>query len=91
MKDIWEYKRKFNSDGTEKHVVKEGARYHVIAYDTLGRICSESNCEINKERKKVENKIIPRMVGGGEISWDCSRPNCKIDHITKNNAVKCRN
>ena len=39
-----------NEDGTEKHVFKEGARYHVLYYDTeYGIRCSEPNCEYNKK------------------------------------------
>jgi hypothetical protein len=30
-----------------KHIVKEGARYHVIWWDTEGKHCSEPDCEIN--------------------------------------------
>lgn len=37
-----------NEDGTLKHIIKEGARYHVLYWDTQGRHCSENNCEINK-------------------------------------------
>lgn len=37
-----------NEDGTLKHVVCEGARYHVLHWDGLGTHCSEPECEINK-------------------------------------------
>lgn len=30
-----------------KHVIKEGARYHVTWWDTHGAHCSEKNCEKN--------------------------------------------
>jgi len=30
-----------------KHIVKEGARYHVTSWDTLGSRCSEPDCEHN--------------------------------------------
>jgi hypothetical protein len=30
-----------------KHIIKEGARYHVHSYDTNGVHCSEPNCENN--------------------------------------------
>lgn len=33
-----------------KHVVCEGARFHVIGYSTTGRFCSEARCIINKWR-----------------------------------------
>ena len=42
----------YNKDGTEKHIIREGARYHVLSYDSQGRKCSNPNCEINKWRKK---------------------------------------
>jgi hypothetical protein len=30
-----------------KHIIKEGARYHVHSYDTNGIHCSEKDCEDN--------------------------------------------
>ena len=30
-----------------KHIVKEGARYHVLWWDEKGRHCSEPKCEVN--------------------------------------------
>ena len=43
-----------------KHIVKEGSREHVIWWDSYGRHCSESECEINNtgeiERKIIEKK-----------------------------------
>lgn len=42
----------YNKDGTIKHPLhKEGARYHVLHWDTDGIHCSEPNCEINKRSK----------------------------------------
>jgi len=38
---------------SEKHIVKEGSRQHVIRYDTQGKHCSEPNCEINKVKPKT--------------------------------------
>lgn len=35
----------------EKHIVKEGARYHVLWWDTLGQHCSEPRCEINHKHQ----------------------------------------
>jgi hypothetical protein len=35
-----------------KHIIKEGARYHVIWWDNLGAHCSEPNCEINRPIKR---------------------------------------
>lgn len=29
------------------HIIKDGARYHVTSYDTLGAHCSAENCERN--------------------------------------------
>lgn len=33
-----------------KHVVCEGARFHVVSYSTNGPRCSEPKCIINKPR-----------------------------------------
>ena len=30
-----------------KHIVKEGARYHVLWWDSIGTHCSEKDCEYN--------------------------------------------
>ena len=41
-----------NKDGTEKHIVKDGARYHVLSWRLIGdkvvTRCSNENCEVNK-------------------------------------------
>jgi hypothetical protein len=34
--------------GWIKHIVREGARYHVVSWSTLGRQCSDPRCEINR-------------------------------------------
>lgn len=47
--NLYRYEPEFNEDGTEKHIVCDGARYHVLSYSTHGSHCSEPNCEINKE------------------------------------------
>lgn len=39
-----------------KHIVFEGARFHVLSYSTKGVHCSEKNCEINKELSQGELK-----------------------------------
>ncbi len=31
----------------EKHIVCDGARFHVCSWDSNGTHCSEPNCEIN--------------------------------------------
>ena len=49
-KDIKELATKRNSDGTEKHIVCDGARFHVVTWDSKGAKCSEPTCEINKRR-----------------------------------------
>jgi len=41
-----------NKDGTLKHIRKEGARYHVLRYDSNGVHCSEPNCEVNRREIK---------------------------------------
>ena len=46
--DLWTYETEYNEDGTEKHIVCGGARYHVFSYTTEGTGCSCANCEINK-------------------------------------------
>lgn len=35
-----------------KHVVCEGARFHVLSWSTLGTHCSEPDCIINKAVKQ---------------------------------------
>lgn len=46
----WRYEPEFNADGTEKHIVQDGARYHVISYhDGVGMVCSCKNCEVNRK------------------------------------------
>ena len=42
------YEPEYNQDGTEKHIVCDGARFHVLHYDRNGMHCSEPNCEVNK-------------------------------------------
>jgi hypothetical protein len=34
------------------HIDLDGARFHVLMWDTFGPKCSEPRCEINKERAK---------------------------------------
>lgn len=40
-------------NGVVPHIVREGARYHVVAYDSSGAHCSESRCELNERRNNV--------------------------------------
>lgn len=49
--NFWRYKPEYNPDGTEKHIVCEGARFHVISYSNQGMRCSEPNCELNKQEQ----------------------------------------
>jgi len=44
------YEPEYNPDGSERHIVCEGARFHVVSYNNKGPHCSEPNCEINKRR-----------------------------------------
>lgn len=37
-----------NEDGSLKHVYCEGARGHVLYWDSYGEHCSEPDCEINR-------------------------------------------
>lgn len=46
--DLYSYDREYNEDGTEKHIMCEGARYHVLSYSTQGVRCSEPKCEMNR-------------------------------------------
>jgi hypothetical protein len=50
---LYAYEREYNEDGSEKHIVCEGARFHVISWDSQGEHCSEPNCEVNKRRQPV--------------------------------------
>lgn len=45
--DLHNYDPEYNEDGTEKHIVYNGARFHVVSYTMLGQVCSVKNCEIN--------------------------------------------
>ena len=50
MKNKFEkIQQKINDDETLKHICKEGARYHVLYWNTQGRHCSEPKCEINRK------------------------------------------
>jgi hypothetical protein len=33
-----------------KHITQEGARFHVISWDSNGRRCSEPMCEVNYDK-----------------------------------------
>lgn len=44
-----------------KHVIKEGARYHVPWWDNQGRHCSEPDCEINHRLVCKKRKSDVRM------------------------------
>lgn len=50
--DLHNYEKEYNEDGTEKHIRCNGARYHVISWDSQGAKCSEPDCELNKERNQ---------------------------------------
>jgi len=43
-----------------KHIIKEGAMYHVTSWDTMGAHCSEPDCEHNHGVGKCVDK--PRGV-----------------------------
>jgi hypothetical protein len=40
-----------NPDGTLKHIVCEGARFHVTSWGSQGARCSEAECEVNLPRR----------------------------------------
>ena len=42
-----------------KHIHKEGARYHVMNWDTHGGHCSEKDCEMNHGPGKCIPEKIP--------------------------------
>jgi hypothetical protein len=42
--------------GFIKHVECEGARYHVLMWDSYGRRCSEHNCIVNRGRPDCDIK-----------------------------------
>lgn len=48
--------RVVNPDGSIQHVYCDGARFHVISWSTLGQHCSEAECEINRERERMNSK-----------------------------------
>lgn len=39
------------------HIIKEGARFHVLYWDNLGEHCSEENCIINYPNNKIGDLI----------------------------------
>lgn len=39
-----------NADGSLRHIIEDGARWHVVWWDTAGAHCSEPECEINRRR-----------------------------------------
>lgn len=41
-----------NPDESIQHVYLEGARFHVISWSTMGRHCSELDCEVNREEQQ---------------------------------------
>lgn len=54
--DLYDYEPEYNKDGSEKHIVCDGARFHVVSYSFsekhgTQRYCSEPNCEINRRRE----------------------------------------
>jgi hypothetical protein len=55
------------------HIVKEGARYHVISYhQDRGAVCSEPNCEVNKPFDKVRKPLErPPSVPYDGPEWMC--------------------
>ncbi len=51
MNNLYSYHPEYNEDGTEKHIFVEGARYHVLWWDSNGKHCSVPNCEINRRKE----------------------------------------
>ncbi len=54
--DLFRYRPELNPNGTEKHIVCEGARFHVVSWslNRHGSVtrCSEKNCELNRPTGK---------------------------------------
>lgn len=51
---LWSVPREVADDSRfVKHVICEGARFHVISYDNKGARCSEPMCIINKSRDEL--------------------------------------
>lgn len=41
----------YNDDGSEKHVICDGARFHVLSWSSRQSVrCSESGCEVNRQQ-----------------------------------------
>jgi hypothetical protein len=47
MPNLHMYEPEYNENGTERHIVCDGARFHVLWWDARGQHCSEPNCEVN--------------------------------------------
>ncbi|PHS71953.1 MAG: hypothetical protein COB22_05920 [Cycloclasticus sp.] len=57
IQDLHNYLPEFNPDGTEKHIVCDGARFHVLAYSVKSETCSCKNCEVNKHGSYFKARI----------------------------------
>ena len=45
-----------NKDGSIQHVYCDGARFHVKWWDSEGTHCTEKDCEINRDRKRMNKE-----------------------------------
>lgn len=61
--DLYRYKREFYADGTERHIICDGARYHVLSYCTDGVRCSEPKCEYNLPADRQAALMVERCRG----------------------------
>lgn len=52
--NLHRYIPEFNTNGTEKHIVLEGARFHVKSFTSKGIRCSCANCELNKPEMRIK-------------------------------------
>lgn len=70
VSDLFRYEPEYNRDGSEKHIICDGARYHVVSYHYgpkgTSRHCSEPNCEINRRREQSENGLEQHNVTRGK-------------------------
>jgi len=53
-----------------KHIYKEGARYHVLHWNSNGTHCSEPDCEVNKPEPKRRKKVCGELVKEVYLSDD---------------------
>lgn len=57
--NLHNYAPEYNKDGTEKHIVCDGAYFHVLSWgggpNGVWTRCSEPNCEVNRPADSATN------------------------------------